>query len=714
MPRHNLVVRDSSARTLGLPAGVSSARQRRTKSLYIPLPTAQRVARNIARAERKQSRLSDIQDLDHYIQGRCEELGKKHGKKSRYFEDAIYQNGLRLLKTPRKPNPRNAWKWSKARELRAAGFEKPTIHDIDQHFGDEYHTLTDEDKASLVVEYQKDRAHRIVRPPSARSTAQRVAWAYATVTNLLDHIRKYAGVDSMMLMFRNRTDNVMPPTWWFSNNMIEAYLPTAARGTFEPGRFAAKLEAYAISGYDTSRMYQKTADITRELKAEIRDLVKTALRKVTGDEDAAMHYEEFDRLITLSKGIVLKNWPLEVFCNPSKLSNRVVDLRKLQNSWRDGKTYFEKLSPDDWAAWKADYNQKVADGSIPPKQRKERCDAGSKKTPAPTPRDESPAVNDHPPSVPCENGSKKGKKKAAGVDVAVVEAKKAKKKAKDKEVKKAKADAAKKKDKEVKKAKLVKKVQAAERKKLAKGKVKLPEEDKTSSASSSVGGGLDDEGPASSDGPEADAIQPELTAHDMFGSAFQPPPPPQVVPRDFLPFDFLPNNLIELFGHPLLNPIVYDHAAAYIAGDDPNLNTMPQFIHALQARVGPSCSEEALAPLTNLLWACDEDGVMNVANGMAWLERLKAQCFAAGYVPIDDGISPPHLELPTELVTAIATAAVSTRPITPLEVLQQRQDNASLRTAAATLETQRNGLDGLQSTNIITGTRQRVKRVRQD
>lgn len=63
-----------------------------------------------------------------------------------------------------------------------------------------------------------------------------------------------------------------------------------------------------------------------------------------------MQYDRFDDLITRKYGVVVKNWPLKRFCNPSAVATRI-ELEILFNSWESGATRFEKLSQDELRAW---------------------------------------------------------------------------------------------------------------------------------------------------------------------------------------------------------------------------------------------------------------------------------------------------------------------------------------------------------------------------
>jgi hypothetical protein len=66
-----------------------------------------------------------------------------------------------------------------------------------------------------------------------------------------------------------------------------------------------------------------------------------------------MEYDRFDELVTARHHIIVKNWPLKKFCNPSNITARI-ELEMLHNAWQSGVTYFQKLTRDEMEAWESD------------------------------------------------------------------------------------------------------------------------------------------------------------------------------------------------------------------------------------------------------------------------------------------------------------------------------------------------------------------------
>ena len=87
---------------------------------------------------------------------------------------------------------------------------------------------------------------------------------------------------------------------------------------------------------------------------------------ITGTNTLRMQYDRFDDLITHKYGIVVKNWPLNRFCNPSAVATRI-ELELLLNSWESGATRFQQLSKDEMRAWENErFSSKLTMMSLSP------------------------------------------------------------------------------------------------------------------------------------------------------------------------------------------------------------------------------------------------------------------------------------------------------------------------------------------------------------
>lgn len=75
-----------------------------------------------------------------------------------------------------------------------------------------------------------------------------------------------------------------------------------------------------------------------------------------------MYYTGFTERITMCYGIVIKNWPLERFENPSSISTGAA-VATLLNSWVSGATHFYRMSVQEFKNWTEAY-QASKEGTV--------------------------------------------------------------------------------------------------------------------------------------------------------------------------------------------------------------------------------------------------------------------------------------------------------------------------------------------------------------
>lgn len=86
---------------------------------------------------------------------------------------------------------------------------------------------------------------------------------------------------------------------------------------------------------------------------------------LTGAAITRMAYDRFDELVTARHHIVVKNWLLKKFCNPSAVTSRI-ELEVLYNAWQSGATYFQKLTREEMEAWESDRFSSCMELTSPP------------------------------------------------------------------------------------------------------------------------------------------------------------------------------------------------------------------------------------------------------------------------------------------------------------------------------------------------------------
>ncbi len=184
------------------------------------------------------------------------------------------------------------------------------------------------------------------------------------------------------------------PAVHFSSECVKKFFETVCTGTLWD--IACRLKACCIGGidgayskdrllYDTHLTYSEMVTSQQEktllLKAQLAGLIMAKLSKCgliiwcewkltsTGShpienacrrgEPRRMFYSSFDEQITAKYGVIVENWPIPMFNNPSSLSHLEAEvvLRALES----GTTRFRSLTDAEWATWRDEYyNSAVA------------------------------------------------------------------------------------------------------------------------------------------------------------------------------------------------------------------------------------------------------------------------------------------------------------------------------------------------------------------
>ncbi|KAJ8092610.1 hypothetical protein PM082_006935 [Marasmius tenuissimus] len=345
----------------------------------------------VTRAERERRRQNQksrditikkrIAALRRHVRDECNTLAGEYDMKARYFLDMFFQGGVRLTKPVNKPNPFNAFKWVKSREIRAAGGPVLTVQQIQDQFKDEYNRQTPEERQKTMDQYLAGRdqdARERVKRPTVREKCADAAGGIKQITGIFSSLKQRVGIEAAAVIVKNRPEKIMKPQWIFTDSRIPVYLPTILKG-WNTAMVGKKIEALAVAGCDPTKLVKNTKDQIDILKKESAALIQDSLDEACSTKNLTMQYERFDKLITLVYGVVCEGWPEGLpFQKPSSFGTSD-ELYELRDAWRDGTATFRKLDNDEFEAWRKAREQGLHNGTIIPKARKKRRDAGTKR-----------------------------------------------------------------------------------------------------------------------------------------------------------------------------------------------------------------------------------------------------------------------------------------------------------------------------------------------
>ncbi|KAF9642255.1 hypothetical protein BDM02DRAFT_3074142, partial [Thelephora ganbajun] len=291
-----------------------------------------------------------LEDAQATIRELAEGLRNRFGKYSvdHYFNDLIHR--AHKSRSTRKVNPWNAYQ--KLDFLGEAGdASNINLTEINKQISDRWKTLSPTQRevitADSIQRIEDQRESKKLMTHSvplnsfhdARSTIQ-------SVETQLAQLHSRTGLEFLLVACRSAVEDFAKPFAYFSSDTIKGFFSSSLNRSIDD--FALQLEAYVMSGIKGVVENSKTQ--TLELKKRTAALIVGKLRAIAGSTHLRMQYDRFDDLITRKHGIVIKNWPLKEFCNPSAVPTRI-GLEVLFNAWESGVTRFQKLSPDEMSAW---------------------------------------------------------------------------------------------------------------------------------------------------------------------------------------------------------------------------------------------------------------------------------------------------------------------------------------------------------------------------
>jgi len=102
--------------------------------------------------------------------------------------------------------------------------------------------------------------------------------------------------------------------------------------------------------------------------------------EITSNPEAVMHWTHFEEDVVLRYGIDLVGYTYEKLQNPSEMSTSLAPLRALLTALETGACKFVKLSSEERKRREDALSMKLISGEIQPRKRKQRSDAGGKRS----------------------------------------------------------------------------------------------------------------------------------------------------------------------------------------------------------------------------------------------------------------------------------------------------------------------------------------------
>ncbi|RDB25797.1 hypothetical protein Hypma_006603 [Hypsizygus marmoreus] len=326
----------------------------RTKRQIIKLTPAEKAAKKIRRREQKASYQVALQEAREAVDNIADDLYKQFHKHSKqYYKEEVMQIS-RLQKTQKNAGPWNAFVSKEVKRIndeRPAGEPKKKVHELIGQISEKWRTLsndeqknTTEDVLTSLHDTREMRELASHNVPIASFHDVRVT--LETLDEEIQRLHARTRIEVALIAVRSSSEHYNRPHVLTTSDRVSDFFQLTIKENILD--VAVRMEAYMLSG-----IHGVVGNYVQEmilLRKQISSLIMLKLNETAKTTISRMYYHNFDSKITEKHGVIVKNWPLQMFCSPSAVATRV-ELNLLLNSWKSDTTHFYKMTADEYDAW---------------------------------------------------------------------------------------------------------------------------------------------------------------------------------------------------------------------------------------------------------------------------------------------------------------------------------------------------------------------------
>ncbi|KAF9075292.1 hypothetical protein BDP27DRAFT_1157885, partial [Rhodocollybia butyracea] len=228
------------------------------------------------------------------------------------------------------------------------GQPRRKVHEMSSEIAAKWRTMSEEEKdiaTKVELEHLHDRrANREVgehRVPAA--AAQDSFLTLEHVQENLKRLNMRTGDEHLLITTRGNNKVFHKPYIFTSSNRVVEFFSNAFKET--PEDMGYRMDSFMVSGVEGLACMQ--VQVLLQLKKDISQLIFKKLRKA---KVGCMIYAGFIDTFTRCYGVVVKNWPLSEFKNPSSVGTKT-ELELLLSAWNTGTAYFYRMPPLEHREW---------------------------------------------------------------------------------------------------------------------------------------------------------------------------------------------------------------------------------------------------------------------------------------------------------------------------------------------------------------------------
>ncbi|KAE9406009.1 hypothetical protein BT96DRAFT_987981 [Gymnopus androsaceus JB14] len=329
---------------------------RAKRAVVIKPTTAERLAKRQKLRERKVSYKAAIAEAHQKIQQLALEI---HAKFKNFSQDRVVTDvfqSRRLKDSSKKVSRYAAFVSAQMKILNAEtpeGQPRQKVNELSKRIADQWGKMTEEEKVAATEEGLTALCERREVQDTGTwhnadlSASHDTSLTVGRVKEELQRLNARTGDESVLFVTRGSLTRFHPAESYCSSDRAEGFLSTVLKTSGED--IALRMDAYMVLGVEG--VARNHAKALLESKARVAALILQKLKQCAGNQDAKkMFYTNFEDHITRPYGIVIKNWPLKKFKNPSSIHSQA-DLSVLWNTFETGATHFYKMNKGEYQEW---------------------------------------------------------------------------------------------------------------------------------------------------------------------------------------------------------------------------------------------------------------------------------------------------------------------------------------------------------------------------
>ncbi|KAJ3766983.1 hypothetical protein FB446DRAFT_793605 [Lentinula raphanica] len=339
----------------------------RTKRTPIKLTPQEKAVKKAARKQEKLLYQEAIADAHQQIYALAAEI---HAKFPKFSADCItadiFQSARLNLVSTKNVGPYAAFLSAEAKRFNdaeeAVGRKHWKINQLAKKISEKWKNMSQEER----IEATKDdlealRERRENKEVGTHNVDITSSQDSTIMAEKLKEALKCLGVrtadEGLLIVTRGNMMRFHKPYVWTTSSRVDVFFESVYKAP--PTDIGYRMDAYMVSGVEgVARIHvQAMAD----LKKEVRSLIFWKLQECAGTAVPKMFYTGFDHYITAHYSIVIKNWPLLMFTNPSQISTKT-ELDILWAAWNSDATSFYRMTTRKFQEWEAERAEAVRNG----------------------------------------------------------------------------------------------------------------------------------------------------------------------------------------------------------------------------------------------------------------------------------------------------------------------------------------------------------------